>query len=295
MGNMSIEFPVPKSELPRQARSIEETANFEGVDSILTCERARHPVIQKQIVDLLLMDAELHHRMVKEGKWKLASQEHADPSDDDMFVDEAADKLVFRRDLNAPPPTRELIEQELKERIAHVSMVTELSTGRDGMPNVEAMPYDWDLPGQGKPTTKQKAITLAHEKGHRIRPYHGAFFDEYFAPGFDSSKALFTEEDYELYKHLHTDDSGEPISLEDFREFTSMYLFSADELAERMNQLKCYFGMSGNEEFTHGHLAYARQHYIPDTNLDNHMTQFFQAITPETEAAFLRLMNGAGI
>ncbi len=62
-----------------------------------------------------------------------------------------------------------------------------------------------------------------------------------------------------------------------------------------MSQLKCYFGMNGDEVFTPEHLVYAREHYVTDTGLDNLMTQFFQAITPETENGFLELINTSGI
>ncbi len=62
-----------------------------------------------------------------------------------------------------------------------------------------------------------------------------------------------------------------------------------------MSQLKNYFGMSGNELFTAEHLRYARKHYIPDTGVDNNMRQFFQAITPEAEGEFLKVINSCGM
>ena len=62
-----------------------------------------------------------------------------------------------------------------------------------------------------------------------------------------------------------------------------------------MSQLKNYFGMNGSEQFTKEHLDYARTQYVADTGMDNRMTHFFQAITPETEATFLELINSSGI
>lgn len=65
----------------------------------------------------------------------------------------------------------------------------------------------------------------------------------------------------------------------------------ADELLARMSQLKNYFGFKGNEQFTKEHLAYAREHYIQDTGLDNDMTSFFEAVPNEKEDEFVHIMN----
>ena len=65
----------------------------------------------------------------------------------------------------------------------------------------------------------------------------------------------------------------------------------ADELVARMSQLKNYFGFKGNEPFTKEHLAYAREHYIQDTGLDNNMKSFFEAVPSEKEDEFILVMN----
>ena len=39
----------------------------------------------------------------------------------------------------------------------------------------------------------------------------------------------------------------------------------------------------------------AKENYIKDTGLDNLMSDFFEAITPEKEEEFLRLINTSGI
>lgn len=65
----------------------------------------------------------------------------------------------------------------------------------------------------------------------------------------------------------------------------------AVEIVARMSQLKNYFGFTGEEEFTKTHLDYAREHYANDTGLDNNMTEFFEAITPDSEERFLKLIN----
>jgi hypothetical protein len=73
------------------------------------------------------------------------------------------------------------------------------------------------------------------------------------------------------------------------------YLLSPTEIVERMAQLKNYFGMSGDEEFTANHLEYARLNYVEDTGLDNGMKYFFKSIKSETQEEFLRLINNAGV
>ena len=144
-------------------------------------------------------------------------------------------------------------------------------------------------------TEKQLSIVEAHEKGHTVRPYFSKFFDSYFSKGFDSAKAVFAQGDPLLEKLVDQNDSEKKLTPEEVNENLKAYLFSAMEIAERMSQLKNYFGMHGSDIFTKENLDYARTHYISDTGFDNFMTQFFQAITPETETAFIELVNTGGI
>ena len=53
--------------------------------------------------------------------------------------------------------------------------------------------------------------------------------------------------------------------------------------------------MKGDEQFTKEHLHYAKEHYVSDTQVDNEMRLFFQAITPEREDEFVRLIHTSGI
>jgi len=73
------------------------------------------------------------------------------------------------------------------------------------------------------------------------------------------------------------------------------YFSSPAEVMERMAQLKNYFGMSGEEEFTKEHLAYAKEYYLKDTGLGMQMKLFLDGITPEKEDEFLELINSLGI
>jgi hypothetical protein len=135
-----------------------------------------------------------------------------------------------------------------------------------------------------KLTKKQWSMLEAHEKGHAIRDYRGTWFDQYYRKGFDLQAFLAT--DKATNKHHNRD-----LALA----YARGYLFTAHEIAERMAQLKNYFGMRDNEEFTQEHLEYARNNFVQDVGLDNNMTDFFSAITPETTPDFLRIINTSGI
>lgn len=119
---------------------------------------------------------------------------------------------------------------------------------------------------KGTPLTpRQKNIIEAHEKGHSIRKFSGPMADE-IRQVLDSNviKALATKKNY---------------------------ITKADEIIERMSQLKNYFGFNGGEVFTRQHLQHSKEHYIADTELDNDMTVFLSAITPATEDQFLKVIN----
>ncbi len=141
-----------------------------------------------------------------------------------------------------------------------------------------------------------QSITESHEKGHFIRVFGDRYFREYFCSGFDKNIFPYTTEMVLKYskKHLMVDSINEDHVRNYIRE-GKRYLFTGHEIAERMSQLKAYFGMKGNEKFTLEHLAYAREHYISNTGFDNNMTEFFSAITKDTEARFIEIINSSGI
>lgn len=117
-------------------------------------------------------------------------------------------------------------------------------------------------------TDRQKNIIFAHELGHSIRNYKG-------------------EDIKEIRKALDYSKMEAPGS--------KTYLKKPEEVIERMSQLKNYFGMQGSEKFTKEHLRVAKENYLKDTELDNNMTDFFNAITPETEDAFIEVINKFGV
>ncbi len=132
-------------------------------------------------------------------------------------------------------------------------------------------------PRNGIPLTiRQKNIIEAHEKGHGLR--------DFTAPG-DITIVKETIDSKVLAdiaaNHNSTHEDAFPYN----------YLRTPEEIIERMAQLKNYFGMKDNEQFTKEHLEYARHHYVIDTQLDNLMSEFFACITKETEPKFLSVMN----
>lgn len=122
-----------------------------------------------------------------------------------------------------------------------------------------------DAESDGVPLSpRQKNIIESHEKGHVVRSFRVNSEDIF--QGFDLDKI--------------PDTAKRP-----------SYLRNADELAERMSQLKNYFNFKSDEPFSREHLRYARANYVGDTGLDNNMTEFFGMITPEKEDDFLRVIN----
>jgi len=162
------------------------------------------------------------------------------------------------------------------------------------------MGLGWKMPWTGeKPNTKQMSIINAHEKGHRVRNFYDNY-TEMLRSAFDISRVNFTEQDLEFLQKSREQSNklveGGEMSFEEERDnYLKNYLFTGKEIAERMSQLKNYFGFAGNEQFTKKHLDFARKNYIKDTNMDNSMRLFFEAITPETEDEFLWLINNSGI
>jgi hypothetical protein len=70
------------------------------------------------------------------------------------------------------------------------------------------------------------------------------------------------------------------------------YNAAAYEIRARISQLKNYFGMSGDEQFTRYHLDYAKDHYVKDVGegIDN-MSNMLYSIKSGKENAFILLAN----
>ncbi len=247
---------------PQQKRSelpIEQQANFEGSWTNLMIERLRNPDVQNQMINLLLADDEYSKSESEETVNKFRR----------MFIGVGQNTEILKR-----KTSREL-ENEINERINLVSNDTPISFDKNERPHAdpcgrEIMPADWIMDGW-KPTVLIKNIVESHEKGHVIRPWTSTYLHLKF-------RSVLDLETQRKYGNEHFG-----------------YIASPKEIVERMVQLKNYFGMAQNEKFTKEHLLYAREHYIIDTRLNNNMSQFFEAITPEKEDAFIELINSAGI
>ncbi|MFA6273581.1 MAG: hypothetical protein WC662_00270 [Candidatus Paceibacterota bacterium] len=123
---------------------------------------------------------------------------------------------------------------------------------------------------------KQLNITEAHEKGHGVRSFDWESpIGVWIKSAFDFSK---------LPSMLPKEDLGH-----------ELYWQNPDEIIERMSQLKNYFGMKGNEEFTKEHLDYARKNYMKNTGFTLQIKPFFDSITKDTEKDFLDVINNLGV
>jgi len=279
--------------------SIEASANSQENASLLLFGRMNNGEIRKQLIDLL---SKVENYQTEQPDIELVYDENGD-----IELDNDGKPLVKKVPSKYKPRTKEELESELDENISVVGKDTPISfdpeSHTDADPgrrlggrelialNDESFRTEFKDP-------LQRSIVEAHEKGHCLRPYDNEFFRRYFSPAFDLSKIEISQEEFErlkkLNKFLDTNMTYEN-SIGEFKEGIIEYLMSGPEVAERMSQLKNYFGMKGNELFTKEHLRYAKEHYIEDTKMDNNMTSYFQAITPEREDKFIELINTSGI
>jgi hypothetical protein len=125
-------------------------------------------------------------------------------------------------------------------------------------------------------TSKQKNIIEAHEKGHGLRDFQSPL---------DSREIRSIIDEAQLEKLTGIKRQAGDTS------YSSDYVREPIEIIERMAQFKNYFGMSAQDTFEKKHLDHIRAHYVADTGLDNGITNLLQCVTPETEAAFLKVIN----
>ena len=119
-------------------------------------------------------------------------------------------------------------------------------------------------------SNREKNIIEAHEKGHGIRDFVS-----------EDQRDFRQSIDFEVIRQKDKETGRREIG----------YLRQTEEIAERMAQLKNYFGFKAGDLFTKEHLEYAKQHYIQDIGLDNNMTTFFAAITEHTVDKFIETIN----
>jgi hypothetical protein len=263
--------PTSECENISYSKEVRERANSPGPWSLYLFSRLEHPVIRRQI-EALIFEA-------VRGRY-----------------------------------SKENIAREYDKRLANIKSCTWVSFRAGRSHTSEGLsPGEIIFPravrrDTGKIYTgKELHITESHEKGHVMRfeyteewipPFSVSSRTEYvlarfFRAAFDPVSVEFPEEEYRQYRARNPASSKK--SDWEIRKRWIEYLSSPFEIAERMSQLKNYFGFCGDEIFTREHLLYAREHYLQDTDYDNAMTPFFASIPPEKEEAFLQLMNSAGI
>jgi hypothetical protein len=267
--------------------SLEEIANYQGNDSLLLFERVSNPVIRDQIIDLLC-----------------ESEQSRDGSDiETIELDESGttkkgeDGGVIFKTIQYKALSRDEIASNFDEWMRDEKSVTWIHFDDD--PNTQSSSSRMEMnalaPWNDKPyDEKQMSIIEAHEKGHNIRPYRDDFFKKHFKGAFSPGPEIVTDTDVEMYRKVCSEEEKD-LPTDQIRGLFLEYLFHPMEIAERMSQIKNYFGMSGNDVFTRDHLRYAAEHYAKDTGLDNGMGMFFRAIQPENEGEFVRLINCSGI
>ena len=262
-------------------KTIEQQANSQENPTLLLISRLKNPEIFEQLVflyvdyykqeNLKAKSEKLKERIQKELNKRIEVIEKDTPimnnQEDGGSHCGSGDDLFWHDDY-----------EDCREKI---------QINKDEYYNDRINPNKWE---------QTQSITESHEKGHFIRTFGNRYFRKYFCSGFDTNVFPYTTERVLKYskKHFKVDSINED-HIKNYIGDGKRYLFTGYEIAERMSQLKSYFGMKGNEKFTLKHLAYAREHYIPDTGFDNNMSEFFSAITKETESRFIELINSSGI
>jgi hypothetical protein len=316
-------LPQNNFEQPQSPKTIEQQANFEGSWTNLMCERLRNPEIQRQVIDLL-------YEAVQNSLGDIIDVDGVEKDENGNEKKDKKGQLIFIFK-HALPQTREQIEKKFCDVLKNIQNSTPISFGftqpnsggevdeKDSLDENGEYLYDkkrevlnlcWMSPLSGKkPNEKQWQIIESHEKGHVVRKYSRKTTGGYlgadgkyclgvkFWRAFDFSVVDYSDEYCENFRNELKKERIDisDITNERIKRQSLRYLRDPSELAERMSQLKNYFGMSSNKIFTKEHLSYAKEHYCKDIDFDNVMTQFFQSITPEKEDAFIELINSAGI
>lgn len=268
---------------------IEQIANYEGNDSNLLIERLCNPVILEQLVSTF---REGYTARVESGRPEIENELDAqgEPKRD-------AEGRYILYESPYVPPTDDEIREKILACIEEVRTHTPVSFG-DASPTSECIPLNWRMLGGAVPTEKQKSIMEAHEKGHVVRSFPitlegEVYYDSVFGKAFDFDTIPYTAVDYQNDRERLEKGLEHEVSFDEAKRIFCGYMSDPGELIERMSQVKNYFGFKGGEKFTLDHLQYVREHYIKDTGMDNHMSQFFEMIVDEEQ--FVNLMNRLGV
>lgn len=299
--NSNIRKPeeIKPVEAVERAVPINEQANFMGNYSELLFSRMQNPVIRKQLLDLKEANEKW---MAEHPPMKMVVKR--DPIKGNFNIGDTEEVPDIYN-----PKSRKELEDDLDEALKKQMAVTRINSDMSYIGSFSYVSdYDeWDESNarsrdveigtkrdMTEPLTeneiRNRSRMEAHEKGHVFRNFKPSLFlRNKFAPAFDPSKL-------DVEKHLaHKLDE---MSKDEAKRRATEYLLDFSrpvELIERMAQLKGYFGMKGDEKFTPQHLEYVREHYLKDGMDNNNMQLFFDVITPQTEFAFLKLINSIGV
>ncbi len=261
---------IPKIKTP------EQTANYEGDWTLLLRERLFNPEIKKKQLEKTAFwvgktmdelsgpNPHSEENIEQFFIWKISQlfiKRHQQMSQ--MVKYELYDEFVGQVFTN----TEYLTAKEYEEKNELEVSDTLKAESKAGMGEPGSLLKDRLFFKDGTPyTNRQKNIIESHEKGHSIRVYTG-----------DQKKEIESVLNKELLGNTQQQE----------------YLANAEEIIERMSQLKNYFGFKGDEKFTKAHLGYARIHYVEDIGLDQGMTLFINAVSDEDR--FLHVINTYGV
>lgn len=251
--------------------------------TIVFHERLNNPEIQDQLVSTLKKHRETMGEYLKIRK------------------EDENGHLVLKNEQELKDYTDEdSIKKELIDKINTVFASTEInfkenggSYGGEGKVGSVAI-FSRNSDNNEYHTAKQLSMIEAHEKGHGIRSFKAPskeFLNE-IKSCFDTTQVMNDLDTVRLWKVA----AGETVLSDEEAAYQLVnYIFTPVEVMERMSQLKNYFGMKGSEKFTKEHLKYVKEHYINDVGMVAQIKPFLDAITPETEDNFLKVINSFGV
>lgn len=280
-----------KKEIAQNNSEIAPTGENE---TLVFLSRLNNPVIRERLInDIYLHESTVHEEVI--------NYKRVDRSLLKKNLKEILGMIRNSKPKTIQPKiiTRESIARDLEKNINQVFQRTDITLHDTQQPGIS--------PGIGQPgiiapralnpvtgerfTNQTLSMAEAHEKGHGIRRFSGeSDFTRKLMSGFDFS-AVPQSVINEHRKYVHR-----PADLPEIVEKEIIdYFMQPIEIIERMSQLKNYFGMKGDEVFTKEHLGYVRKHYADDYQFPPQIEIFLRAITPETEDAFIKLMNTLGV
>ena len=243
---------------------IEASANYPGDWTALLFERMRDPKTKE--------------RFVNERKHSIAAIMDSVPGYPNS--EEMGRVSQYEREMAEYDNNLDYVFSYSEVGPAHMFGRSPQHAGKGGMTQVGTVFSDGTHKGELL-NSKQRNIIESHEKGHGVRTFMAPLDTREIRSVIDHDALdVLTEH----YRTLEREGKKEG-------HFRSEYIKKPNEIIERMSQFKNYFGMGAANTFTKAHLDYVREHYKEDTGYDNGVGDLLTCITPETEGAFLKVIN----